>query len=189
MLIPHAGCVALSGSLGPHTPGKSVSENLAEMFIFGVAPCCCICRMGSRSRLPKGNEMSNQPLAHADEITTQRGRTTSTMTDSAKDFGDVIDLGTVSKSRRGAVATYKSGLLSLLGDALKAGKAAAVTAMAVLRSDFEKDDDFRNARQAVAAEIRKHADKLVADGTLPAGTKVSINWHPETGVPQVSIRN
>ena len=64
-----------------------------------------------------------------------------------------------------------------------------VTAMAVLRSDHKSDEDFRNARQAVAAEIRKHADKLVADGTLPAGTKVSINWHPETGVPQVSIRN
>ncbi len=133
--------------------------------------------------------MSSQPLAHADEITTQRGRTTITMTDSAKDFGSVVDLSDVSKSRRGAVATYKSGLLSLLGSALKAGKAAAVTAMAVLRSDYSSDEDFRNARQAAAAEIRKHADKLVADGTLPAGTKVSINWHPETGVPQVSIRN
>ena len=133
--------------------------------------------------------MSIQPLTSAVEIPAEWGRTTSIMTDSAKDFGDVIDLGTVSKSRRGAVATYKPGLLSLLGNALKAGKAAAVTAMAVLRSDHKSDEDFRNARQAVAAEIRKHADKLVADGTLPAGTKVSINWHPETGVPQVSIRN
>ena len=94
--------------------------------------------------------MSNQPLAHADEITTQRGRTTITMTDSAKDFGSVVDLSDVSKSRRGAVATYKSGLLSLLGSALKAGKAAAVTAMAVLRSDYSSDEDFRNARQAAA---------------------------------------
>ena len=133
--------------------------------------------------------MSNQPLAQADEITTQRGRITSIMTDSATDFGAVIDVTEVSKSRRGAVATYQPGLLTLLGTALKAGKAAAVTAMAVLRSDHKSDEDFRNARQAVAAEIRKHADKLVADGTLPAGTKVSINWHPETGVPQVSIRN
>ena len=110
------------------------------------------------------------------------------MTDTAKDFGSVIDLTDVSKSRRGAVASYLPGLLSLLGNALGAGKAAAVTAMAVLRSDHKSDEDFRNARQAAAAEIRKHADKLVADGTLPAGTKVSINWHPETGVPQVSLR-
>ena len=132
--------------------------------------------------------MSNQHLATADQIPTQRGRTISIMTDTAKDFGSVIDLTDVSKSRRGAVASYLPGLLSLLGDALGAGKAAAVAAMAVLRSDHKSDEDFRNARQAAAAEIRKHADKLVADGTLPAGTKVSINWHPETGVPQVSVR-
>ena len=132
--------------------------------------------------------MSNQHLATADQIPTQRGRTISFMPDTAKDFGSVIDLTDVSKSRRGAVASYLPGLLSLLGDALGAGKAAAVTAMAVLRSDHKSDEDFRNARQAAAAEIRKHADKLVADGTLPAGTKVSINWHPETGVPQVSVR-
>ena len=132
--------------------------------------------------------MSNQHLATADQIPTQRGRTISIMTDTAKDFGSVIDLTDVSKYLRGAVASYLPGLLSLLGDALGAGKAAAVTAMAVLRSDHKSDEDFRNARQAAAAEIRKHADKLVADGTLPAGTKVSINWHPETGVPQVSVR-
>ena len=133
--------------------------------------------------------MSNQPLARADEITTERGRTTSIMADNIADFGEILDLSDIAKSRRGAVATFKPGLLNLLGSALKAGKAAAVTAMAVLRSDFKSDEDFRNARQANAAEIRKHADKLVADGTLPAGTKVSINWHPITGVPQVSIRS
>ena len=60
--------------------------------------------------------MSIQPLTSAVEIPAEWGRTTSIMTDSAKDFGDVIDLGTVSKSRRGAVATYKPGLLSLLGE-------------------------------------------------------------------------
>lgn len=132
--------------------------------------------------------MSNQHLANADEIPTTRERKMSNMTDNAKDFGAVIDLSDVSKSRRGAVATYLSGLLTLLGSALGAGKAAAVTAMAVTRSEHNSDEDFRNARQANAAEIRKHADKLVADGKLPAGTKVSINWHPTTGVPQVSAR-
>ena len=132
--------------------------------------------------------MSSKRHASASKTPTMRERTTSIMADNATDFGAVIDLTDVSKSRRGAVATYKSGLLSLLGNALKAGKAAAGTAMAVTRSDHKSDEDFRNARQAEAAEIRKHADKLVTDGTLPAGTKVSINWHPETGVPQVSIR-
>ena len=133
--------------------------------------------------------MSEKLLSPASMIPTIEGKEISIMADSAKDFGNVVDLSDIAKSRRGAVATYKPGLLSLLGNALKAGKAAAVTAMAVLRSDYSSDEDFRNARQAAAAEIRKHADKLVADGTLPAGTKVSINWHPETGVPQVSIRN
>ena len=132
--------------------------------------------------------MSKQHLANAVEITTERERTTGTMADTQKDFGSVIDLTDVSKSRRGAVATYQSGLLDLLGSALSDGKAAAVSAMAVLRADYKSDEDFRNARQAAAAEIRKHADKLATDGTLPAGTKVSINWHPESGVPQVSKR-
>jgi len=133
--------------------------------------------------------MSNQLLANADEITAMRERNTHIMADHSSDFGEILDLSDIAKSRRGAVANYLPGLLSLLGAALKAGKAAAVTAMAVLRSDHKSDEDFRNARQSAAAEIRKHADKLVADGTLPAGTKVSINWHPTTGVPQVSIRS
>ena len=132
--------------------------------------------------------MSEQLLATAVTIPLTAGKDNQHMADSAKDFGDVVDLTAVQKSRRGAVATYLPGLLSLLGAALGAGKAAAVTAMAVLRSDHKSDEDFRNARQAAAAEIRKHADKLVADGKLPAGTKVSINWHPVTGVPQVSVR-
>ncbi len=132
--------------------------------------------------------MSNQRIANAATVPTKRGRTISIMTDSAKDFGGVIDLSDIAKSRRGAVATYQPGLIALLSDALGQGRAAAVTAMAVLRSDYSSEEDFRNARQAAAADIRKHADKLVVDGVLPAGTKVSINWHPETGVPQVSLR-
>ena len=130
--------------------------------------------------------MSNQPLANADEITTTAGKESAHMTDTAKDYGSVIDLTDVSKSRRGAVASYLPGLLALLGAALGAGKAAAVTAMAVLRSDHKSDEDFRNARQAAAAEIRKHFDRLVADGTVSG--RVSINWHPENGTPQVSLR-
>ncbi len=109
-------------------------------------------------------------------------------TPKASDLGAVIDLTDISKARRGAEAERNPALLSLLTDALGAGKAAAITGMAVLRSDHGSDEAFRNERQKHAASIRSHAAMLVSDGTLPAGSKVSINWHPETGVPQVSLR-
>lgn len=104
------------------------------------------------------------------------------------DLGSVIDLSDISKARRGAEAERNPALLSLLTTALGSGKAAAITGMAVLRSDFGSDEAFRNERQKHAASIRSHAAMLVADDVLPAGSKVSINWHPTTGVPQVSLR-
>ena len=108
------------------------------------------------------------------------------MPESSKSFGKVIDLTEVSKASRGATATYEQGLLDLLAEALPSGKACAVTAFAVLRSEFSSDEDYRNAKQAKSAEIRKHFARLVSDGTVSG--KVSINWHPETGTPQVSLR-
>ena len=101
-------------------------------------------------------------------------------------FGEVIDLSEVSKARRGAEATYEQGLLDLLADALPIGKAVAVTRYAVLRSEYPSDEDYRNAKQAKSAEIRKHFDRLVEDGTVTG--RVSINWHPVNGTPQVSLR-
>ena len=108
------------------------------------------------------------------------------MSKSDEEFGQVIDLTDVSKARRGAEATFEQGLLDLLASALPIGKAVAVTRFAVLRSDCTSDEEYRNAKQAKAAEIRKHFDRLVADGIVTG--RVSINWHPVTGTPQVSLR-
>ena len=110
------------------------------------------------------------------------------VTPKATDLGFVLDLSDISKARRGAEAVRNPALLSLLTDALGNGKAAAITGMAVLRSDHSSDEAFRNERQKHAASIRSHVAMLVADGVLPAGSKASVNWHPETGVPQVSLR-
>ncbi len=109
-------------------------------------------------------------------------------TSKADELGSVIDLSDISKARRGAEAERNPAMLSLLTASLGNGKAAAITGMAVLRSDFGSDEAFRNERQKHAASIRSHAAMLVADGVLPSGSKVSINWHPVTGVPQVSLR-
>ena len=110
------------------------------------------------------------------------------VTSKADAMGTVIDLSDISKARRGAEAERNPALLSLLTDALGNGKAAAITGMAVLRSDFGSDEAFRLEWQQHALSLGSHAAMLVADGVLPAGSKVSINWHPETGVPQVSLR-
>jgi|TARA_B110000263_G_C14847768_1_gene302713 hypothetical protein len=108
------------------------------------------------------------------------------MSKNDEEFGEVIDLSDVSKARRGAEATFEQGLLDLLTAALPNGKAVAVTRYTVLRSEFPSDEEYRNAKQSKAAEIRKHFDRLVADGTVTG--RVSINWHPVTGTPQVSLR-
>ena len=104
-------------------------------------------------------------------------------------YGEIIEIGEIQKASRGAVATYEQGLLDFMSTALTAGKCARVAKLAVDRSSYKSDDEYKNAKQAVAAEIRKHFAKLVADRVLPAGSKVSINWHPETGTPQVSLRS
>jgi len=109
------------------------------------------------------------------------------MTDAAS-YGDIISMDEMQKASRGAVATYEQGLLDFMAEALTDGKCARITKLAVQRSSYKSDDEFKNAKQAVGAEIRKHANKLVADRILPAGSKVSINWHPETGTPQVTLR-
>ncbi len=108
------------------------------------------------------------------------------MSKSDETFGEVIDLTDVSKARRGAEATYEQGLLDLLASALPIGKAVRVTRFAVLRSEYSSDEDYRNAKQSKSAEIRKHFDRLVADGTVTG--KASINWDPTDGTPQVSLR-
>ena len=108
------------------------------------------------------------------------------MSKSDETFGEVIDLSDVSKARRGAEATYEQGLLDLLASAVPSGKAVRVSRFVVLRTDYDSDEDYRNAKQSKSAEIRKHFDRLVADGTIVG--KASINWDPNDGTPQVSLR-
>ena len=103
-------------------------------------------------------------------------------------WGEVIDLDDIAKASRGAEASYEDGLLDFLADTLGDGRAAAVTRLAVVDGEFDSPDDIKNAKQTRGAMIRKHVERLVVAGRLPKGTKVSINWHPITGVPQVSLR-
>jgi len=105
------------------------------------------------------------------------------------EWGEIIDLGAIAKSRRGAVASYEQGLLDALTKAFKAGQALSVTPFTVLESDYKSEEEFKNAKQSYAAEIRKHFRHLVVTEVVAEGSKVAINWHPETGVPQVSLRS
>ena len=106
----------------------------------------------------------------------------------ATDWGQAIDLSEIAKSRRGATATYEQGLLDALTEAFSNGLALAVSPLAVLQESYKTQDEYANAKQANAAEIRKHFNRLVELGLIADGSKVSINWHPETGVPQVSLK-
>ena len=106
---------------------------------------------------------------------------------SAKDFGTILDLTNLVKAKRGAEKTYEPGLLTLLG-MLATNPAVIVTAWTVLRGSFKTSEAFTNERQKYGAMIRSHVDHLVETGVLPAGSKVSINWHPELGHPQVTIK-
>ena len=107
----------------------------------------------------------------------------------ATSWGSSIDLSEIVKASRGATATYEEGLLDALAETLGKGQALACTPMAVVESDYKDQDDFRNAKQTNAAELRKHFNRLVELKKVPAGSKISINWNPETGVPQVSLNN
>ena len=110
------------------------------------------------------------------------------MTSTTSAYGEVINIDDISKASRGAQATYDEGLLAWMPTALAKGKAGLIGSMAVLRADYSSEDDYRNAKQAVGAELRKHFRKLVEDGKVPEGSKLSINWHPENGSPQISLK-
>ncbi len=105
----------------------------------------------------------------------------------ANPLGELISVDSVAKGRRGATATYDDNLLELLSQ-LDANSACLIGGFKVSRSDYQAKDDFANERQRIGAVIRKHIDHLSETGRLEAGTKVSINWHPELDVPQVSIK-
>lgn len=110
------------------------------------------------------------------------------VTDMVDSIGEIIDLSEQVTGSRGATAKYDDGLLTLLSSAFKAGKVARLSgdSYVVLRSNYSSEDEYKNAKQAVGAEIRKHARRVVeADGLTG---KASVQWHPETGQPQVSLK-
>jgi len=111
------------------------------------------------------------------------------MTTTTGTYGEIIEVDEIAKASRGAQATYDEGLLDFMSSALAdEGKAAHLTGMVVQRSAYKSDDEYRNAKQTIGAELRKHFRRLVEDGRLPKGSKLSINWHPETGAPQISLK-
>jgi len=111
------------------------------------------------------------------------------MTNTTEAYGEIIEIDAIAKASRGAQPSYDEGLLDFMSSALSdQGKAAHLTGMAVQRSAYKSDDECKNAKQAIGAELRKHFRKLVEDSRLPKGSKLSINWHPESGAPQISLR-
>ena len=135
--------------------------------------------------IPSTNDINATPTVEAVRSPVGRERERETM---ANEWGEIIDLSDIAKSRRGAVATYEQGLLDALANAFGKGQALAVSPMAVLQASYKTQEEYANAKQANAAELRKHFNRLVELELVPAGSKVTINWHPETGVPQVSLK-
>ena len=102
-------------------------------------------------------------------------------------LGEIIDLSEQVTGSRGATAVYDDALTALLAKAFKAGKVARIGGKyVVLRGSYSSKEDYSNAKQAVGAELRKHAKRVIADEGLTG--KASIQWHPETGQPQVSLK-
>lgn len=102
----------------------------------------------------------------------------------SKGYG-VINLSEIKKARRGAEVVYDPDLLDALKGMSK-GEVIYASPLAVVRSDFSRIEDFQNAKQTISANIRKHWNHLLEEGTQ-SGT-LSIAWHPETGVPQIFIK-
>ena len=102
-----------------------------------------------------------------------------------KNYGGVIKLDDVQKSKRGAEKTYDPDMLELLG-LLADNDGVRFDSLVVSRDKCKDADEFRNKRQTLQAQVRSHVEHLVETKVLPAGTTVSINWHPELSVMQVT---
>ena len=74
----------------------------------------------------------------------------------------------------------------MLFRSLGTGIHLSITNLAVSYSDLA-GEALRKQRRKVAALIRSHVKKLVDDGLLPPGHKVTIGWHYETGVPMAGL--
>ena len=106
----------------------------------------------------------------------------------ANEYGSVLDLSDIQTSRRGAEKTYEPGLLTLLSE-LATNPAVIITAWVVARADYDSSESFKNERQKRRAQVVSHVERLVELGTLPAGTKVGCDWHPELNVLQVQVKS
>lgn len=103
------------------------------------------------------------------------------------EYGTVIDLSTekIQKAPRGKEKTYDEGLVAFLKTNLTKTKAVGLTSFVNLRSSFPATDDgdlaHQNEKQRIGAMLRSH--------TREAGLgKIGIDWHPEGGYPQVSLK-
>jgi hypothetical protein len=104
----------------------------------------------------------------------------------AEELGEIIDLDAQVIGPRGQTAEYDDALTALIRKAYTTGKAARIGGKyTVVRAEYESKDKYDNAKQAVGAEIRKHAKRVIAEDGLTG--KPSINWDPE-GRPQVSLK-
>jgi hypothetical protein len=129
--------------------------------------------------------MSEQRIITAAEVQDEMRKELSIMAETP--IGQIIDLSAQVVGRRGAVATYRQDLCDLMANAFQNGQAVAVTGFAVLRAKYDSDEAYQNAKQARGADLRKHAKRVLEQEGME-GRRVSINWHPDTGVPQVALK-
>ena len=119
--------------------------------------------------------------------------------DTASDHGVLIDVSAQVRGPRGASKKFEDGLLLLLAGLTLDDQACVIMHPDYLvpRSAFPANDAgkeaCKNARQALAARLKSHHEELVRRGDLPAGTRLSINWAPDTAPdianrPQASLK-
>ena len=115
------------------------------------------------------------------------------------DWGNLIDVSDQVRGPRGQKKQYEDGLLGLLSGLTLDDQACVIMHPDYLvpRSAFPANDAgkeaCKNSRQALAARLKSHHEELVRRGDLPAGTRLSINWAPDTAPdianrPQASLK-
>jgi phage gp45-like len=107
--------------------------------------------------------------------------------DMADPIGEIIDLSEQVAGSRGATAKFDDELLAILVKVFKSDQAAKLNGEYIVTQDGKDEDTFKNERQAVGANIRKHGKRVIAENESLTG-KVSLQWHPVTGQPQVSLK-
>ena len=117
----------------------------------------------------------------------------------ANDYGVLIDVSAQVRGPRGASKSFEEGLLLLLAGLTLDDQACVVMHPDYLvpRSAFPATEAgkelCKNSRQALGARLKTHHEELMRRGDLPAGTRLSINWAPDTAGdianrPQASLK-